>query len=271
MRYVLTILVALAHLLHGKREQERAAHRQRRARAGSAGRPHGAARRSARCPSSRRCWPDRRRRWSSNVPCSCSARSIRRKPSRSWLQTSRSTDAAMRGEAIRSIGIGGDPKALDALAGDLQDRRCRGEAGSAAGLADRRAQGCRVPGSAERQVRRGGERSHSHARGHGRDRRAAQARRSAECVERIAGCVCDQRRSCRACARSPRAAANVPSVSRRFAGSASFESDAARAALRDIYSRSTDEEIKDAALQGMMISGDEQGVLTLYRAAKIER
>src|SRR5687767_10937243 len=30
-------------------------------------------------------------------------------------QASRSTDAAMRGEAIRSIGIGGDPKALDAL------------------------------------------------------------------------------------------------------------------------------------------------------------
>jgi hypothetical protein len=44
--------------------------------------------------------------------------------------------------------------------------------------------------------------------------------------------------------------------------------DAARTALREIYSRSTDQEIKDAALQGMMISGDEQGVLTLYRGAK---
>ena len=31
------------------------------------------------------------------------------------LQTARSSDAAMRGEAIRSIGIGGDPKSLDAL------------------------------------------------------------------------------------------------------------------------------------------------------------
>src|SRR5690349_9514036 len=30
-------------------------------------------------------------------------------------QASRSPDAALRGEAIRSIGIGGDPKALDAL------------------------------------------------------------------------------------------------------------------------------------------------------------
>jgi hypothetical protein len=46
------------------------------------------------------------------------------------------------------------------------------------------------------------------------------------------------------------------------------DSDAARAALRDIYSRSTDEEIKGAALQGMLIADDDQGVLALYRAAK---
>ena len=47
-----------------------------------------------------------------------------------------------------------------------------------------------------------------------------------------------------------------------------IESDAARTALREIYSRSTDAEIKEAALQGMLIAGDEQGVLALYRAAK---
>jgi hypothetical protein len=41
-----------------------------------------------------------------------------------------------------------------------------------------------------------------------------------------------------------------------------------RGALREIYTRSTDAEIKDAALQGMMISGDEEGVLTLYRSAR---
>jgi len=45
-------------------------------------------------------------------------------------------------------------------------------------------------------------------------------------------------------------------------------SDAARGALREVYTRSTDAEIRDAALQGMLIAGDEQGVLTLYRAAK---
>ena len=47
-----------------------------------------------------------------------------------------------------------------------------------------------------------------------------------------------------------------------------IDSDAARAALREIYTRSTDAEIKEAALQGMLIAGDEQGVLALYRAAK---
>jgi hypothetical protein len=46
------------------------------------------------------------------------------------------------------------------------------------------------------------------------------------------------------------------------------DSDPARTALREIYTRSTDDEIRDAALQGMLIAGDEQGVLSLYRAAK---
>ena len=46
-----------------------------------------------------------------------------------------------------------------------------------------------------------------------------------------------------------------------------IESSAARSALREIYARSTDEEIKDAALQGMLINDDEEGVLALYRAA----
>jgi hypothetical protein len=46
------------------------------------------------------------------------------------------------------------------------------------------------------------------------------------------------------------------------------DGDASRAALREIYARTDDGEIKAAALQGMLISGDEEGVLSLYRAAK---
>ncbi|MEP7156740.1 MAG: HEAT repeat domain-containing protein [Betaproteobacteria bacterium] len=42
----------------------------------------------------------------------------------------------------------------------------------------------------------------------------------------------------------------------------------ARVALREIYLGTTVPQIRDAALQGMLIVGDQQGVLTLYRAAK---
>lgn len=45
------------------------------------------------------------------------------------------------------------------------------------------------------------------------------------------------------------------------------DNDASRTALRDIYSRSNDKEIKEAALQGMLIAGDDQGVLALYKGA----
>jgi hypothetical protein len=49
---------------------------------------------------------------------------------------------------------------------------------------------------------------------------------------------------------------------------AKSEDEAARTTLREIYTTTTDGDIRDAALQGMLIAGDEQGVLTLYRAAK---
>ena len=44
--------------------------------------------------------------------------------------------------------------------------------------------------------------------------------------------------------------------------------DAARKTLRDIYTTSNEKTIRSAALQGLQISGDQQGVLALYRAAK---
>jgi hypothetical protein len=47
-----------------------------------------------------------------------------------------------------------------------------------------------------------------------------------------------------------------------------IDSDAARVALRELYARSTDAEFKEAALRGMLIANDEQGVLALYKAAK---
>jgi hypothetical protein len=47
-----------------------------------------------------------------------------------------------------------------------------------------------------------------------------------------------------------------------------IDGPAARSALREIYSGSTDKDIKAAALQGMLIADDEDGVLALYREAK---
>jgi HEAT repeat protein len=47
-----------------------------------------------------------------------------------------------------------------------------------------------------------------------------------------------------------------------------IHNDEARAALREIYSRTDASEIKEAARQGMLIGGDEEGVLALYRNAK---
>jgi hypothetical protein len=47
-----------------------------------------------------------------------------------------------------------------------------------------------------------------------------------------------------------------------------IDSDAARAALREIYAATAAEELKNAALEGMLISRDEQGVLALYRSSK---
>lgn len=47
-----------------------------------------------------------------------------------------------------------------------------------------------------------------------------------------------------------------------------IHNDDARKALRDIYATSTSEEIKKSALQGMLINGDDEGVLALYKNSK---
>lgn len=47
-----------------------------------------------------------------------------------------------------------------------------------------------------------------------------------------------------------------------------IDTDAAKVALREIYLKSTDKEIKDAAMHGMMIADDDKGLLELYKLAK---
>lgn len=187
------------------------------------------------------------------------------------MQSARSTDPAMRGEAIRAIGIGGDPKSLDALqeiygagAADVKDdvlqawliadrKEAVYQAAVNAKSEDEANRAIRILGAmgATEELRKLGDRPNASSglveayaisgdlaslrkiaegNGHGNDNRALRL----DAVRKI-GII---------------------------------GSDAANAALREIYARTNDTEIRDAALQGMLISGDDQGVLALYRAAK---
>jgi HEAT repeat protein len=46
------------------------------------------------------------------------------------------------------------------------------------------------------------------------------------------------------------------------------DTDAARTALRQIYAANTNSPLREAALHGLLVSNDEKGVLSLYKAAK---
>ena len=187
------------------------------------------------------------------------------------VQSARSADSAMRGEAIRAIGIGGDPKSLDALqeiysagGADVKDdvlqawliadrKEAVYQAAVNAKSEDEANRAIRILGAmgATEELRKLGDRPNASSglveayaisgdlaslrkiaegNGHGNDNRALRL----DAVRKI-GII---------------------------------GSDAANAALREIYARTSDSEIRDAALQGMLISGDDQGVLALYRAAK---
>jgi len=183
------------------------------------------------------------------------------------VQTSRSTDTALRGEAIRSIGIGGDPKALDALleiykTGSPEVRQEVLQAWLIAGRKDavyQAALNAKSDEEASEAIRILG------AMGATDELRKLGDRPNASSGLLDAYAISGDLQSLRKLAEGRGDRAIRIEAVRRIG---IIQGDAARAALRDIYSRSTDEEIKDAALQGMLISGDEQGVLTLYRTAK---
>jgi HEAT repeat protein len=183
------------------------------------------------------------------------------------IQASRSTDPAMRGDAIRSIGIGGDPKSLDALqeiyktgdSGVKQDvlqawliagrKEAVYQAALNAKSEDEASAAIHILGAmgATEELRKLGDRPN-----------AASGLLDAYA---ISGDLASLRKIAEG---NGERSVRIEAV--RKIGI--IDGETAHAALRDIYSRTTDDEIKDAALQGMLIAGDEQGVLTLYRAAK---
>ena len=182
-------------------------------------------------------------------------------------QTARSTDAGMRGEAIRNIGIGGNPKALDSLmaiyntgGADVKQevlqawmiadhRQAVYQVALNAKTEDEASQAIRMLGAmgASEELRKLGERPN--------------AARGLIDAFAISGDLASLRKIAEGTGeRSVRLEA-VQKIG-------IIDGEAARTALREIYTRSTDAEFKDAALHGMLISGDDQGVLALYRAAK---
>ncbi|HEU4778681.1 MAG TPA: HEAT repeat domain-containing protein [Steroidobacteraceae bacterium] len=182
-------------------------------------------------------------------------------------QASRSTDAALRNEAIRSIGIGGDPKALDALheiykSGNAEVKQEVLQAWLIAGRKDAvyqvalNAKSEEEAGEAIRMLGAMGANEELRKLG---DR--PMAARGLLDAYAISGDLASLRKIADGTGEH---SVRVEAVRRIGI----IQKAEARAALRDIYTRSSDGEIKDAALQGMLIAGDEQGVLALYRAAK---
>jgi hypothetical protein len=183
------------------------------------------------------------------------------------LDIARDNKSALRGEAIRSIGISGNSNMLGALkdiyrsGDDLTKRHVlqawlisgrKNEVYQAAldaqseGEANRAIRALSVMGATE-ELRKLGER-----RKHNRSLLEAYA---------IAGDLASLRKIVDGNGDTALRAEAVARIG-------IIHTDAARTALREIYAGAAQKDIRDAALNGMLISHDEQGVLALYRAAK---
>ena len=183
------------------------------------------------------------------------------------LQTSRSTNVALRNEAIRSIGIGGNRNSLDALqeiykAGDAEVKGEVLQAWLIAGHADAVYQAA------------------LNAKSEDEAREAIRTLSAMGAVDQLRK-LGDRPNASSGLVEAYAISGDIASLRKIADGSGDrslrieavrkigiVDDDAARAALREIYSRSSDQEIKDAALEGMLIAEDEEGVLALYRAAK---
>lgn len=170
-------------------------------------------------------------------------------------------------EAVRMVGIGGDAKALDELLPiyATADRRMRKNILEAYLIADRKDLLLGIAKAAKDEAE-------------GDD--AIQMLAAMGAVEEL--------RSLGAEGRNPRSLMQAYAIAgdleglRRIATSTAdaaqreeairsmgiIGGDKAHAALREAYAKADSERLRDAALQGMLISDDQQGVLALYRAAK---
>ena len=183
------------------------------------------------------------------------------------VQTARSPDSDLRGEAIRSIGIGGDPQALDGLlaiysAGSDDVKEDVLQAWMIAGRKEavyQAALNAKTEDEATRAIHMLG------AMGATDELRKLGDRPNAASGLVDAYAMSGDLASLRKIAEG-NGDRSIRSDAVRKIGM--IQSEAARAALQEFYARSTDAEMKEAALQGMLMTGDEEGVLALYKAAK---
>jgi HEAT repeat protein len=182
-------------------------------------------------------------------------------------QMSRSPDAAMRGEAIRSIGIGGDPKSLDSLQAiyDSGDPAVKKEVMHAWLIAGRKDALYRAALNAKTDEEASEATQLLGAMGASEELRKLGERPNASHGLVTAYAISGDLASLRKIAEGGGdRAVRIEAVQKIGI----IRSDAARTLLRDIYARTPDADIKQAALHGMLIAQDEQGVLALYRTAK---
>jgi HEAT repeat protein len=183
------------------------------------------------------------------------------------LQTARSADPALRTEAIRSIGIGGHDKSLAALetvyaSGDADVKKQVLQAWMIAG---RKAEVYQAALNAKSEDEAGEAIHMLSVMGAVDELRKLGDRPNASNKLVEAYAISGDLQSLRKIVDSNKEPSVRAEAVRKIG---IIDGEASRTALREIYARSTVEEIKDAALQGMLIAGDEQGVLALYRAAK---
>jgi HEAT repeat protein len=182
------------------------------------------------------------------------------------LQTSRSADVALRREAIRSIGIGGNDKALAGLlevykAGNDDVKK---EVLEAWMIADRKEEVYQAAVNAKSEEEASEAIHMLSVMGAVEELRKLGDRPNASGKLVEAYAISGDLQSLRKIA-AGNGDLEVRSEAVQKIGIIS--NDAAKAALHDIYTRSTEREIKDAALQGLLIADDEKGVLALYRSA----
>jgi hypothetical protein len=183
------------------------------------------------------------------------------------VDTARSSDPVLRAEAIRDIGISGNPKSLPVLQQiyERADAKVKQQVLEAWLISDSKNEVFQAAINAKSEEDANEAIRILSAMG-ARDelRKVGEARkpnRSLVEAYAVAGDLASLRKI---------VASNGEISARRDAvrDIGIIDSDEARTALRQIYSSSQETEIREAALQGMVVCNDEQGVMALYRASK---